>query len=578
MTSAERVTGAGSRWEDLNEALYEVTTALNMGVDRQQVLERIAVQLHRLVPHTELMIGRADPVARIVTPVFTQGPYAHRKRAMRIGYGEGLTGRVAATGRPVVYNQSEADDPTLSPKAVSGSPALDDEYVLAVPLHGPDSLEGILVIYRQGPGQQRWRPDDVRVVELFAAQAQVALHNAELFEAATQRAKRLAAMNEVLRCTSTGLDADVGSICASWENALRGLIPFTISGIALEGPSGECLAVWLSGETIDFSVGQPLPPESGPMWAMRNGRGYVLDDIRVSSPYGGHAGLEDGSIAAVVVVPLKARGRNYGVIGLGHRDPGTYDRRTQALLEEVGVYLSAAIDNALLYQEILDRKANQSRLLSKLISAQEEERSALATELHDDTIQVLAAALLRLDRIADIQPGRVPELIAKLRDTLAAAMGRARRTMVNLRSPVLDTEGLEPALRQQLDTLASEWGVQVGLTWKLNCRLDPTTETVLFRSLQEALQNVRKHARAGRVEVELREEAGGSMVVGVIRDDGVGFEVGSVLRRAIHGGHVGLHSMFERVEAAGGRVDLDATPGGGTRLTVSIPTTIGVPE
>ena len=578
MTSVEPVTGAASRAEDLKEALYEVTTALNMGVDRQQVLERIAVQLHRLVPHTELMIGRVDPVARMVDPIFTQGPYAHRKRAMRIGYGEGLTGRVAETGRPVVYNQSDSDDPTLSPKAVADAPPDEDEYVLAVPLHGPDTLEGILVIYRQGPGQERWRSDDVRVVELFAAQAQVALHNAELFEAATQRAKRLAAMNEVLRSTSTGLDADVGHICAAWENALKGLIPFTISGIALERPSGECLAVWLSGDTIDFSVGQPLPPESGPMWAMRNGRGYVLDDIRVSSPYGGHAGLEDGSIAAVVVVPLKARGRNYGVIGLGHHEPGTYDRRTQALLEEVVVYLSAALDNALLYQEILDRKANQSKLLSKLISAQEEERSMLAAELHDDTIQVIAAALLRLDRIREVGGEQVVQLVDKLRGTLEAAMARARRTMVNLRPPVLDSEGLAPAVRQQLDTLALESGIRVGLSWKLDSRLHPTTETVLFRSLQEALQNVRKHARAGSVQVELHEEADGNMVVGVVCDDGIGFEVDSVLRRAIHGGHVGLHSMFERVEAAGGRVDLHATPGRGTRLTVSIPTTMGVPE
>jgi signal transduction histidine kinase len=558
MTSAERATGTASRAEDLQEALYLVTTALNMGVDRQQVLERIAVQLHRLVPYTGLTIGRADPVVKTITPIFTHGSAAHRERAMPVALGEGLTARVADTGRPVIDDQ--------------------DAHVLAVPFRGPDALEGILVVHRHEPDQEPWRPEDVRVVELFAAQAQVALHNAELFEAATERAKRLAAMNEVLRSTSTGLDADVRSICAAWENALKGLIPFTISGVALERPGGECLAVWLSGDRVDFRVGQPLPPESGPMWAMRNGRGYVLDDIWVSSPFGGHPGLEDGRVAAVVVVPLRARGRNYGVIGLGHHQPGTYDRRTQALLEEAGVYLSAALDNALLYQEILDRKASQSKLLSKLISAQEEERGALAAQLHDDTIQVLAAALLRLDRIREVGGNQVQELIDKLRRSLEAAMDRARRTMISLRPPVLDGDGLKPAVRQQLDTLAMESGIRVGLSWKLDSRLHPTTETVLFRSLQEALQNVRKHARAGSVQVELREEAAGKMVVGVVRDDGIGFEVDSALRQAIQAGHIGLQSIFERVEAAGGRVDLHATPGRGTRLTVSIPTTMGAPE
>jgi signal transduction histidine kinase len=143
---------------------------------------------------------------------------------------------------------------------------------------------------------------------------------------------------------------------------------------------------------------------------------------------------------------------------------------------------------------------------------------------------------------------------------------------------VLDSEGVEPAVRQQLEALNKELGVRVGLSWRLDSRLHPTIETVLFRSLQEALQNVRKHARATSVEVELHEEADGNMVVGVVSDDGVGFEVDSVLRQAVQGGHVGLHTMFERVEAAGGRIDLHAISGHGTRLMVSMPTTMGAPE
>jgi len=577
VTSTEPIVVAGSRSEDLKDALFEVATALNSGVDRQEVLEQIAVQLRRLVPHTELLIGRADPVTRVVVPVFAQGEHAGEKLAMRLPYGTGLTGRVAETGEAVVYNQAESDDPTLEPVSVPGSAPVEDEYVMALPLHGPDGVEGILTLYRQGPGQARWRSDDLRVAKLFATQAQVAFHNAETYAAAEERAKRLAAMNEVLRSTSASLDADVQSICASWERALRDLIPFTISGIALERPPGQCLAVWLS-EGIEFSVGQPLPPDSGPMWVIRHGHGYVLDDIRKHSPYGPHAGLEAGNIAAVVTAPLRARGNTYGVIGLGHAEPGRYDQRTQELLEEVGVYLSAAIDNALLYKEVLDRKANQSRLLAKLISAQEAERKALASELHDDTIQVLAAALLHVDRIMTIGPERHPEVISKLRRTLGQAMDRARRTMVNLRPPVLDAEGLVPALRQQLDALAQDDEMTVELVCELEGRLEPTAETVLFRSLQEALRNVQKHARASHVELELRTQPVQGQVIGVVQDDGVGFDVLGVLRQAVRGGHLGLHSMLERVEMAGGKVNIDASPGSGTRLTVSVPSTIGAPE
>src|SRR6266511_280155 len=552
MTSAEPIAGAGSR-EDLEEALINVAAALNRGTDRREVLEQIAVELQRLVPHTELLIGLVDEADRVVVPVFTQGPYADRKLAMRIPYGEGLSGRVAETGKPVVYNQAASDDPTLKPRRVGDYDDLVDEYVLAVPLVGPHALEGILVLYRQGPGQARWKPDDLRVVELFAANAQVALHNADVHAAADKRAKRLAAMNEVLRCTPQGVEeADVQTICASWEHALRDLIPFTISGIALERPagnSGECLAVWLT-DSIDF---------------------------RVHSPYGPHAGLEDGSIASVVTAPLMARGEAFGVIGLGHAEPGMYDHDTLDLLEEVAVYLSAAIDNVLLYKGVFDHRENQTRLLAKVLTAREEERKKLATELHDDTIQVLAAALLHADRVAETDPERNPELHAKLRATLESAMAKARQTMLNLRPPLLDERGLQPALRQQLDALEED-GISTRLVWELQGRLDEPVETLLFRTLQEALRNVRKHARATRVEVEVRGCPTEGLVVGVVRDNGVGFEVSDVLQQAMRGGHLGLHSMLEQAATAGGDVKIDATPDEGTELRVAIPRKIGVSE
>jgi len=578
MAGAKLMFGPGGSPEDLREdlraALLEVATVLNNGVDRQQVLTRISLQLHGLVPHTELLIGRADPVTRVVVPIFAQGEHADQILAMRLPYGKGLTGRVAETGEPMIYNQTSSDDPDLELARVPGGGPVEDEYLMAVPLYGPDGVEGILTLYRRGPDQQRWCDEDLRLVKLFAAHSQSAFHNAELYAAAEERAKRLAAMNEVLLCTSTTLDADVQSICASWERALRDLIPFTITGIALERPAGRCLAVWLS-DGINFSVGQALPPNSGPMWVIRNGHGYVLNDIRVCSPYGPHAGLEHGGIAAVVTAPLKARGVTYGVIGLGHPEPGTYDDRTLRLLEEVGVYLGAAIDNALLYQEVLDRKANQSRLLAKLISAQEEERKALAAELHDDTIQAMAAALLQVDRIAMRDPARHPEVLDKLRGTLKSAIVRARKLMVDLRPPVLDNGGLVPALQQQLDVLALEDEVSVELVSKLEGKLEPTAETVLFRSLQEALHNIRKHAKATSVQLELHTDAAG-VVIASVEDNGIGFDVTGVLLRAVNDGHLGLHSMLERIETAGGTVSIDARPGGGTRLTVSIPSTIGV--
>jgi signal transduction histidine kinase len=139
---------------------------------------------------------------------------------------------------------------------------------------------------------------------------------------------------------------------------------------------------------------------------------------------------------------------------------------------------------------------------------------------------------------------------------------------------VLDAEGLVAAVRQQLDLLRAEAGVVVEFDNGLEQRLDPMVETVLFRSLQEALRNVRKHAHARNVQVELRREEEDRVVV-ALRDDGVGFDVDEVLPRALAAGHLGLHSLLERIDLAGGTVELHSQPGEGTRLEVGVPASLG---
>ncbi|HEX6673512.1 MAG TPA: GAF domain-containing sensor histidine kinase [Actinomycetes bacterium] len=549
----------------LPEALLDVATALNSGLDREEVFGRIAAQLQRLVPFTALVIGRADPDARVVTPVFVQGGGPEQELVPRIPFGEGLTGRAAETGEVVVYN---ADDPEL---VAEGAPPATDRRMLVLPLVGPDGIEGTLTLFRDGSGQPAWRDDEVHLAQLFAAQAQVAVHNAELWSAAEERAKRLAAMNGILQAASGSLD--VAAICRAYEQGLRDLIPFESAAIAMRTAPGVVSSIWQS-ENIADGLGGPLPPGSAPLWAIRHQRGYVIRDIRTDLRFGHHPGLQESGAAAVVAVPLVARGQAFGAIGLGHGTPGLYDERTLALLEEVGRQLAAALDTAVLHQEVLERKANQSALLGKLISAQEEERQSIANDLHDDTVQVLAAALVQLDHIAATTPEQQPELLRKLRSTLRSTMESARKLMFDLRPPVLDAEGLVAALRQQLDLLGTEAGVNVELDCDLEERLGPTTETVLFRSLQEALRNVRKHARAANVRLELRREAEGQ-VEAVLSDDGVGFDVAEMLPKAVAGGHLGLHALLERIDLAGGKVDLRSNPGEGTRLRITVPADLG---
>ena len=558
----------------LQQGLLEVATALNQGLDREEVFQRIATQMRRLIPLTALTIARADPRARMIIPVFADGDYREERLALRLPYGKGLNGRVVETGQPVICNHDDSDDPSLEPEHVPGTPNMrQHESVMVVPLRGSDGVEGTLTVYRHGADLKPFTREDLSVAELFASQAQVALANAELYTAAEERAKRLAVMNEILRSTSANLDIE--SICRTYEQVLHELIPFTVAAVALETGQDTIVSAWVS-EWLMQPRGERLQPASPAGWVIKHGRGYVLYDHNYDDTHGAHTGvMAQAGARAVVAAPLIARGRAFGAIALGHPIPGMYDQRTLELLEEIGLQLAAALDNALLYQEVLERKANQSRLLAKLISAQEEERRSIAADLHDDTIQVLAAAIIQVDRIAAADPEQHGEMLAKLRSTLHSAMNRARQLMFNLRPPVLDAEGLVAALRQQLNLLAADGGVAVELSSNLTERLDPTTETVIFRSLQEAMQNVRRHAQAKRVTVELRRSA--NQVTAVLEDDGVGFDIPSVLPKALADGHIGLHSLLERVHLAGGQVELRSYPGKGTRLELTLPLNQGGP-
>ena len=234
--------------------------------------------------------------------------------------------------------------------------------------------------------------------------------------------------------------------------------------------------------------------------------------------------------------------------------------------------ISVAVDVTDLERVERDRR----HLLGQLITAQEEERRRLAGDLHDDAIQSLTAARMhlsvlhhQLDRLGDPTSAAVGTALAHARDNLEQGLAAARTFLFDLRPPLLDSAGLEPALRQQLAKLAERSGCKTEVTWLLDERLDADLETVAFRVVQEALANVARHADATTVWV--RAERDGADVVLQVADDGVGFDPPAARERAAATGHLGLRSMAERIQTAGGLLDITSGPGHGTRVVLRLP-------
>jgi PAS domain S-box-containing protein len=236
----------------------------------------------------------------------------------------------------------------------------------------------------------------------------------------------------------------------------------------------------------------------------------------------------------------------------------------------------AEANEALRFEMAQRRQIEEERvaLLQKIVSSQEDERRRIARDMHDSLGQQLTALRLKLasmknERFVD---GRIAESLETLQE-----MGRRIDSEVNflvweLRPTVLDDLGLVSAI----ESYFREWSKHSGVpsefhagSFPRNGRLDPITETNLYRITQEALNNVYKHAKArnASVVIEMRK---GELVL-VIEDDGIGFETDGIGRVKESGRGLGLIGMRERAAIIGGTVEIESASGSGTTVFVRVP-------
>lgn len=257
-------------------------------------------------------------------------------------------------------------------------------------------------------------------------------------------------------------------------------------------------------------------------------------------------------------IPLRHQGEQVGrlVIGMGPgREITAHDRR---LLEDLANQAGVAVQAARL-------AADLQRSREGLVTTREEERRRVRRNLHDGLGPTLAAAVLGLDAACSAvarDPARAEDLLLVLREQLQEAIGDVRRLVYDLRPPALDELGLVGALREHAARLAGTGGPQTAVDGTGPLPLLPAAvEVAAFRIAMEAMNNVTRHAGAGRCTVSLRLRDGLEIE---IADDGRGMAA----ERAVG---IGLQSMRERARELGGRVDVHRRPGGGTVVRARLP-------
>jgi two-component system sensor histidine kinase DegS len=214
---------------------------------------------------------------------------------------------------------------------------------------------------------------------------------------------------------------------------------------------------------------------------------------------------------------------------------------------------------------------SQHELQMRIVEAQEAERSRIAQEVHDGPAQALSNAIFQVDYIERVldQDGRLARTELRfLRELLRRELDDVRAFISQLRPPLLEHLGLDGAIRESAESMAAMTGLTIDLELAAPAEaLDDTRQTVVLRILQEALQNVRKHAQANRVRVATRAD-GGEWTLEVA-DDGRGFDPPAVVARGRR--NFGLQFMRERAELIGARLEIRSRPSLGTIVRLSIP-------
>jgi PAS domain S-box-containing protein len=439
--------------------------------------------------------------------------------AQELGLGEGLDGMVAQSRQPIVI-----EDVSANPIFRSASLRPDDlQSIVIVPLISKGEIMGTL-----GVGTRlvhHFPPDEVDLLRTIGDQISMTVENARLYEK-----ERFIA--EALRVSERNYRE-------LFENAGDAIWVHDLSGIIMAANSAfERLAGYKRDALVGANVSMLLSSH-GVTKVDKEAHHKVLRG-EAAEPYEQELVRKDGS---VVVTQLGT-----SLI--------TKDGQPWAFQH--------------IARDITEAKRTQDNLrfyVQQVSQAQEAERKRIARELHDVTAQALVAVSRNLEKLAS---GNSQVSIKDIREEVRSILQEVRRFGQQLRPSILDDLGLLPAVKWLVSELTKNYGIATDIeVLGEACQLLPEAELMLFRIVQEALTNVRRHSGADKVCVRVEFADHATRIT--VSDNGKGFEMPTRVGDLARTGKLGLAGMQERAQLLGGTLVIGSKPGKGTTLTVEVP-------
>ncbi len=285
--------------------------------------------------------------------------------------------------------------------------------------------------------------------------------------------------------------------------------------------------------------------------------------------------------SSVLCLPLVVKGRVIGVLRSSKRGGSPFTHSDLELLSILCGQAAIAIENARLFSGVKNQQARVEQLLKQTLIAQEHERRRISLEIHDGAAQWMVAASYRIrafdHTLAKGKLTQTREELSELKSVIDQSIKELRRVIFDLQPPALGQFGLLGALHQYLQIFETDTGIACSFQIEgTPITLPRGYDITLYRVIQEALANVRKHAQATRVDVALRFQLDDLRLE--IKDDGKGFDVAKVLESARSVERLGLSGMKDRAETLGGTMVIETAPGAGTCVALTLPLQDAVPE
>lgn len=274
------------------------------------------------------------------------------------------------------------------------------------------------------------------------------------------------------------------------------------------------------------------------------------------------------TMRSLLCVPLRAQYENFGILVFASTMPKAFNPDHIEILNVLGLQATVALQNAVLYDNLLREK-------DRLIEMEEDARKELVRDLHDVPTQTISAVAMRIRIVMRMMETQPPQkLMGELEEMEQMALRATeeiRHVLFTTRPLALEAQGLIAALNQLAEKMQKthKQNVVIDVHEDFEDYLDETRQGPLFYLVEEATNNARKYAQASRITVKGRKRD--DTLYLRIEDNGQGFDTSLITDNYHERGSFGMVNMQERADSLNGTLEIDSSPGAGTRITVAIP-------